>query len=213
AANPNTGRYLAAKLYRFFVSELGDPDPAFVERIAAVYQQSQFDMKAVMREVLMSTQFWDGRSFFARYSWPIEFVVRAIKDIGWTGFSVNEALTPLTNMGQTLYDPPDVAGWDAGQTWFSTGAMLARMNFAATLASNQRFNLAAAAKADAKTPESLLTYYRGELVMRRPDAGVVTEFLSYLKSTGPWTGSDAQVQTKAAGLVHLIAGSPEYQFA
>ena len=69
------------------------------------------------------------------------------------------------------------------------------------------------AKAYAKTPESLLTYYRGELVMRRPDAGVVTEFLSYLKSTGPWTGSDAQVQTKAAGLVHLIAGSPEYQFA
>ena len=48
--------------------------------------------------------------------------------------------------------------------------------------------------------------------MRRPDANVVSELLGYLKSTGAWTGSDAQVQTKAAGLVHLIAGSPEYQF-
>ena len=45
-------------------------------------------------------------------------------------------------MGQMLYEPPDVAGWDAGQTWFSTGAMLARMNFASTLAANQKFNLA-----------------------------------------------------------------------
>src|SRR5439155_21523200 len=39
AANPNTGRYLAAKLYRFFVSELGDPDPACVAHIANVYQR------------------------------------------------------------------------------------------------------------------------------------------------------------------------------
>ena len=45
-------------------------------------------------------------------------------------------------MGQILYEPPDVAGWDAGQIWFSTGAMLARMNFASTLAGNQKFNLA-----------------------------------------------------------------------
>ena len=125
---------------------------------------------------------------------------------------MNDALTPLANMGQTLFDPPDVAGWDAGQTWFSTGAMLARMNFAATLAANQRFNLAAAAKPNARTPESLLTYYRPELRTGRADAGVVNELLAYLRSTGAWTGSDAQVQAKAAGLVHLIAGSPEYQF-
>jgi len=212
AASPNTARYLAAKLYRFFVSELTDPDGAFVDRVAGVYLQTQGDMKAVMREVFLSPQFWDARSYFARYSWPVEFVVRAIKDIGWTGFSAADALTPLANMGQTLFEPPDVAGWDAGQTWFSTGAMLARMNFAATLASNQRFNLASAAKPHARTPEQLLTYYRSELVMRRPDADVVSEFVGYLKSTGAWTGGDAQMQAKAAGLVHLIAGSPEYQF-
>ena len=49
-------------------------------------------------------------------------------------------------MGQNLYDPPDVSGWDLGQSWFSTGSMLARMNFASQLAGNQKFNLATAAK-------------------------------------------------------------------
>jgi uncharacterized protein (DUF1800 family) len=212
AASSNTARYLAAKLYRFFVSEFAEPDGAFVDGIAGVFLQTKGDMKAVMREVLLSPQFWDSRSSFARYSWPVEFVVRAVKDIGWTGFSLSDALTPLASMGQTLFEPPDVAGWDAGQTWFSTGAMLARMNFAATLASNQRFNLASAAKPFASTPESLLTHYRAELVMRRPDVDVIAELLAYLKSNGAWSGSDAQVQAKAAGLVHLIAGSPEYQF-
>src|SRR5207249_3878469 len=40
AANPNTGRYLARKLFRFFVSEFRDPDESFVTRIAGVYQNS-----------------------------------------------------------------------------------------------------------------------------------------------------------------------------
>ena len=38
-------------------------------------------------------------AYFARYSWPVEFVVRALKDVGWTGFSVNDALTPLVEHG------------------------------------------------------------------------------------------------------------------
>src|SRR5262249_25956085 len=52
AANPNTARYLATKLYRFFVSEFGAVNATFVDRIANVYLQSRYDMKAVLREVL-----------------------------------------------------------------------------------------------------------------------------------------------------------------
>jgi uncharacterized protein (DUF1800 family) len=210
AANPNTGRFLAAKLYRFFVSESGDPDPAFVSHIAAAYLQNRYDMKAVMREVLHSPQF--ASAVFRRYAWPVEFVVRALKDIGWSGFSVGDALPPLANMGQNLLDPPDVSGWDTGQSWFSTGAMLARMNFAATLAANQKFNLALLAKAAASSPESLLSFFQGELATLPMDGAVRAELTAYLRATGEWTGSDAQLQAKAPGLVHLIAGSAEYQF-
>jgi uncharacterized protein (DUF1800 family) len=213
AAHPNTARYLAAKLYRFFVSEFGAINVTFVNRIASVYLQSGYDMRAVMREVLLSPEFWDESAYFARYSWPVEFVVRALKDVGWTGYSVNDALTPLSNMGQILYEPPDVAGWDAGQTWFATGAMLARMNFASSLAGNQKFNLANAVKTagTGKTPEAMLAYFGDQIVTAQQDASVTTELNNYLHANGAWTGSDAQLQAKASGLVHLIVGSPEYQ--
>jgi len=212
AANPNTGRYLAGKLWRFFVSEFRAPDPAFVDRVTAVYLQSRYDMKAVMREVLTSSQFW--ASTWERYAWPVEFVVRALKDVGWTGFSVNDALTPLANMGLILYEPPDVSGWDAGQAWFSTGAMLARMNFAASLASNQRFNLTASVKVAGagKSADALLAFLTDQVASAPLDSGVSSEYSNYLRATGAWTGSDAQLQAKATGLVHLMAGSPEYQF-
>ncbi len=213
AAHPNTARYLATKLYRFFVSEFGAVNVTFVDRIANVYLQSQYNMRTVMREVLLSPEFLDESAYFARYSWPLEFVVRAFKDVGWAGFSVNDALTPLSNMGQILYEPPDVSGWDAGQTWFATGAMLARMNFASSLAANQKFKLATAVK-DAgagKTPEALLSYFGDQIVTAPQDSSVMAELNTYLRSTGAWTGADAQLQAKASGLVHLIVGSPEYQ--
>jgi uncharacterized protein (DUF1800 family) len=214
AANPNTARYLATKLYRFFVNEFGAVNVTFVNRVANAYLQSRYDMKAVMREVLLSPELWDESAYFARYSWPVEFVIRALKDIGWTGFSVNDALTPLSNTGQILFEPPDVSGWDAGQAWFSTSAMLARLNFAAQLAGNQRFNLATAARTSnaTGTPEALLSFVTTQLATAPLGLNVTGELAAYLRATGAWTASDAQIQQKTAGLVHLVAGSPEYQF-
>jgi uncharacterized protein (DUF1800 family) len=144
----------------------------------------------------------------------VEYVVRSLKDIGWTGFSVNDALTPLANMGQILYEPPDVSGWDYGESWFSTSAMLARLNFAAQLAANQRFNLATAARTANVTgnPDALLSFITTQLASAPLGASVTGELGAYLRATGTWTGSDTQIQQKAAGLVHLVAGSPEYQF-
>jgi uncharacterized protein (DUF1800 family) len=212
ASSPDTARYLATKLYRFFISEAAAVDDGWVGRISQTYMRSRFDMRSVMREVLLSPEFWDSSAQFARFSWPAEFVVRAMKDIGWVGFSVNDALAPLSNMGQNLYDPPDVAGWDLGRSWFSTGSMLARMNFASTLASNQRFNLAAGAATHAAAPEALLAYVLESLKTPPLDRDVSAELAGYLTATGGWTGSAAQLQAKVPGLVHLVAGTAEYQF-
>ena len=211
AANPNTGRYLATKLYRFFVSESGDVDAGWVNYIALVYQQTHYDMRQVVRAALLTPQFWDSDAYFARYSWPAEFVVRAMKDIGWNGFSVFNALTPLSNMGQVLYDPPDVSGWDLGQSWFSTSAMLSRMNFASAVAGNQKFALATAAQPYNQNPETLLNWVLDSLQTAPMTSAVTGELNDYLRATGPWTGSAAQLQAKVPGLVHLVAGSSEYQ--
>jgi uncharacterized protein (DUF1800 family) len=212
AASPNTARYLAVKLYRFFISETGDADERWVKDIAGVYLRSGGEMKPVMRAVLMSNEFWDRASYFARFSWPAEYVVRALKDVGWTGYSLADALTPLSNMGQNLFDPPDVAGWDLGPRWFSTGSMLARMNFASALAANQKINLANAARPSASSPEMLLSFVLDALKTQPLDDEATAALDGYLRSAGTWTGSGAQFQNKVAGLVHLIAGTPEYQF-
>jgi uncharacterized protein (DUF1800 family) len=211
ARHPETGRRLARKLYGFFVSEINPPNEQFIAWVGQLFQQSNHDMAQVVRALLLSHDFNAPSTHFSRYSWPVEFVVRALKEVGFAGFSVNTALAPLTSMGQQLFEPPDVAGWDLGQTWFSTGAALARMNFAATLTQNQRFNIAAAARGKGPTPESLLSFYLDQLTPADYDRPAYEDLLEYLRAGAAWSGSDAQLASKAPGLVHVIVGSSEYQ--
>jgi uncharacterized protein (DUF1800 family) len=211
AMHPETARRVVTKLFGFFVSETAAPDPAFIDDLASVYLQSSSAIKPVLQRLFSSPQFQNPAIFFTRYAWPAEFVVRALKEAGWTGFSAASALTPLINMGQELLEPPSVAGWGLGQNWFSTGAMLARMNYASTLAANQKFNLATASAGSKSTARSVVDYLLSRLTV---DVGgdVYNDLLAYAAAGVSWTGSDAQLQSKAPGVVHLILGSAEYQF-
>ena len=195
----------------FFVSDVHAPEEGFLQNVANVYLQSNTEMRPVIRYILRSPWFNDSDRYHARYSWPAEFVTRAIKETGWNGFSVDTARTPMVNMGQTLFEPTDVNGWDVGRGWFSTGAMLARMNFAATLASNQRFNLARDGGAFRSSPENLMSYFMGRFTPAPFDSNPYGELIAYLRSGGGWTGTDAQVNARAPGLARLIIGSSEYQ--
>ena len=209
--HPETGRRLARRLYAFFVSEVQPAPDAFVARVANAFTSSGYSIRETVRAILHSDEFLDDSARFARYSWPVEFVVRAIRETGWSGYSVNDAITPLTNMGQLLFEPPDVNGWDVGPGWFSSGGTLARMNFASSLSTNQRTLLRDDARASGKTPESTLSWALQRLSVMPYDNSPYTELLAYLRAGVTWTGADAQLLVKVPGLVHLILGSPEYQ--
>ena len=211
AMHPETARRVAQKLYDFFISETVPADPAYINQLATTYLQNGSNIKAVLQQIFTSPQFQDPAVYFTHYSWPAEFVVRSIKETGWTGFSVGSVLTPLVNMGQQLLEPPDVAGWDLGQSWFSTGKMLARMNYASTLSLNQKFRLATAAAPAKASAQALVNFMLARIIPA--DAATVSPDLLAYASSAAWTGSDAQMQTKASGLAHLILGSAGYQFS
>jgi uncharacterized protein (DUF1800 family) len=209
--NPATARRIATRLYKFFVNETANPDEALVTAMANTYLGNNYNIKAMLRTLVNSQQFRDPASFFQRYSWPAEFVVRSIKEVGWNGFSVNSALTPMTNMGQQLYEPPDVNGWELGAGWISTSGMLNRMNFASALAANQRFNLARDLQPYRQSPETVLNYMLSRFRTMGFTQAQTQAMLDYLRSTA-WTGTDAQLQQRIPGLTHLIVGTGEYVF-
>ena len=211
ARNPATAQRLARKLWNFFVSDILPPDPDFISGAVTAYLSNDTDMRSMVAFVLRSRQFQNLQHAYGRYSWPAEFLVRSIKEVGWNGYSIDSARASLATMGQTLYEPPDVAGWELGEGWFTTGAMLARMNFASSLAFNQRFNLGRDAAAARGSAENLLSLFLDRFTGPTYDNEPFNALLEYLNAGGAWTGSDTQLTTKAAGLTRLIVGSSEYQ--
>ena len=212
ARRPETAERLARKLYAFFVSEFDAPDDALINDMRETYLEHDTSIRAMLVRLFTSNQFLEPSSEYSRYAWPVEYVVKAIKETGWTGLSVDAAMGPLVNMGQQLYEPPDVNGWALGPEWFSTASMLSRMNFASTLMSNQRFNLQRRPAPRASSPEALLDFHLARFTPSPLADPTRTALLDYLRQGVTWPVSDAQLASKASGLARLIVGSSEYQF-
>jgi hypothetical protein len=89
--------------------------------------------------------------------------------------------------------------------------MLARMNFASTITSRQRNDIAAGATGNGATSEALLSFYLDRLSPATFEQNAYNSLLDYLRAGTGWTGSASQLRVKAPGLIHLIVGSSEYQ--
>jgi uncharacterized protein (DUF1800 family) len=165
----------------------------------------------VVRYILNSPWFNDPSVRFARYSWPAEFVVRSIREVGWQNLTLDQARSPMAAMGQQLFEPPNVGGWPLGANWFSTTTMLSRTNFAAALAGSQKAFLAASLRAAAGTPQTLLAKMLDRVTTAPFDQVPLQALMSYLAGAGAWTGNGDQLNTRVAGLARLLVGSAEYQ--
>lgn len=212
ARRPETADRLARRFFAYFVSELTAPSDELVRGMREAYLNNDTSIRAMLVRLFTSNEFLDDANQFARYSWPVEYVVRAIKETGWTGLSVDAAMNPLVNMGQQLFEPPDVNGWALGGEWFSTASMLARMNFAATLMANQRFNLQQASASARSSPEALLDQHLKRFSPSPLASETRTALLDYLRQGVTYPLSDAQLASKASGLGRLIVGAADYQF-
>jgi len=130
-AHPATASFLARKVLVAFVGP--QPDAALVSRIADGFRSSRYDITEMLRAVFTSDEFLSSSSYRALVRSPADFMVAAMRATGRTDLAAAAALAGQ-DMDQVLYDPPTVAGWPSNGAWLSSSALLARLNFAQTVA-------------------------------------------------------------------------------
>jgi hypothetical protein len=125
--HPATPRRIATKLLRFFAAP--DPSPEVVDEATALFVQTRLDVKWFLRELFQSRYFFSRDCYRTRISSPAEFVVGSIRTLGvrWAGPQVAEQ---LNNMGQALFAPPNVKGWDGETKWINSSTLTARASTA-----------------------------------------------------------------------------------
>jgi hypothetical protein len=128
-AEPATARFIAGKLYRFLVRE--DLSPGFQDQLGALLQSHNYSIAPFLRTVFLSRDFYSQASMGTHIKGPVELIVSTYRRLGLTTLpGVPDFHTVSTELGQSLLNPPTVAGWSQGRAWITPGSLLARGNFA-----------------------------------------------------------------------------------
>ncbi len=126
-AQPQTSRYIVAKLWREFVTET--PDDAQIEPIAERFRASHYDVRVALRGLFLSPAFWDERNRGVLVSSPAEFVVGTLRRFDVSYANTAPFAAEVRTLGENLFYPPNVKGWPGGQTWINSTTLLARKQF------------------------------------------------------------------------------------
>jgi uncharacterized protein (DUF1800 family) len=141
-AHPQASRFIVGKLWLFFAGE--PASEALVEALASLFRQSGNNFKPVLRTIFQSEEFYAPGTIRNQVKSPVQWLVGTVRmlerDLPPQLVSVNL----LRTLGQDLFAPPNVKGWDGGLSWITTNNLLARYNEAALLVQGDTSMLSAA---------------------------------------------------------------------
>lgn len=123
-----TTEFIAAKLYRFFVSD--ELTPAFKVVLGARLKALNYEITPFLETLFLSRDFYASRSIGTRIKSPVELVISTYRKFGLAEVPGAPDFNLLTeSLGQRLMHPPTVAGWSYGRSWITPSLLIERGNF------------------------------------------------------------------------------------
>ncbi|HEY2615074.1 MAG TPA: DUF1800 domain-containing protein [Chthoniobacterales bacterium] len=235
---PAAAQFLARKLWRFFAED--EPSTQIVDAVAARLREHRFEMRPVLREIFSSRDFYSDAAMRNQIKSPVQYLIQTAKLLGTELPAPQVAQNAMRQMGQILFAPPNVKGWDGGKAWISTSTLLFRYNFANYLINGDAMR---PATDPAKQKGGDLGFRRGPAfaplprrdpievgkiippqLRDKPDELVAHLSARFFQTPAPEKERDAFVQYLNArqpdngdetmrGLLHLMMSTPQFQLA
>lgn len=130
-SQPQAARFITGKLWTYFAGQ--EPTPALSDALADVFRQHGNDFKPFLRVLFSSQEFYSPDIIRNQVKSPVDWLVSSVRMLE------NQLPPPviswgmLRQLGQDIFAPPNVKGWDGGVTWITTNTLLTRYNDAQTL--------------------------------------------------------------------------------
>ena len=216
---PESSEYITRKLWVFFASD--NPSEATIKALASHFRKSNYDIASTMKEIFLSEEFYSPKVMRQQVKSPVQWIVQTAKVLE-APLPAQAALeTALPQMGQKLFDPPNVKGWEGGRNWISSSTLLLRYNLAGYIVSGKAPAQGVAARgsgiievpldkiapADARSnPERLCEVVSMRLMGAPVSHSEKEKFVAFLKERGP-QADNATVRD----FLHLMMSTPEFQ--
>jgi len=214
--------FIVRKLFRFLISETIPASQDLLRPLAEQFRKSDFDIGALVRTMVRSNLFFAPAAYRTRVKAPVDFIlgiVRALEGrVGTTALA-----QAMEELGQNLFFPPSVKGWDGGQAWLNGQTILFRQNLALAFTSTEdarfgrRTDPAALVQKYTKDGETdavefFLRLFLQDDLPAESRAKLSQYVQKAQKQNYPvyWTQKDAADQRLRA-LCHLVLTLPEFQ--
>jgi len=189
AKHPSTARFISKKLAQRFVAD--DPPPELVARMAKKFEETNGDIREVMKTMLASKEFFSQGAYRAKVKSPLEMIASAVRATGARVDFAFPLAQQIAQLGEPLYRKLEPTGYSgANSEWINSASLLARMNFALALAQNR---------------------LPGVRVDPARFAGDPLEVARQMLFTSPTAPTREAIEKEPALAAGLVIGSPDFQ--
>jgi uncharacterized protein (DUF1800 family) len=129
--HPQAARFITAKIWNYFAGQM--PTEAFNSELAARFRANGNNFKPFLREMFSCREFYSDQIVRNQVKSPAQWLVGSVRLLETELPPTLVSWGMLRQLGQDLFAPPNVKGWDGGITWITANSLFARYNDAQTL--------------------------------------------------------------------------------
>lgn len=219
--------FVALKLYDAFVADVGDvyeavpaENRSVIDKMADRLERSHYEIKPVLTVLFQSEHFYDPAIVAKKIKDPAQLTVGTMRSLGLPMRDRSVIDKGMSAMGQVLFEPPTVDGWDGGRSWINTSTLFVRQNLTTYLISGKHPTKknnpkkvgydpqAWLAQVDDKSPQAVTDRMIDHLV--GPRTSPARRAPAHRFVTGREAGEQLSNESLVA-LACLITAMPEYQ--
>ena len=134
-----TAKFLTEKIYRFFVNDV--IDKKHTEWLSDRFYRSGYDISKLMDDIFTSEWFYDEKNIGKKIKSPIELLAGIRRILPMELVNEESQLLLQRILGQTLFYPPNVAGWPGGKSWIDSSTLMMRMRLPKLFTDVDEFNV------------------------------------------------------------------------
>ncbi len=128
---PQAARFITAKIWNFFAGQM--PSPPLNDALAEVFRSNGNNFKPMLRVMFRSEEFYDTSVIRNQVKSPTQWLVGSTRMLETDLPPPFLSSAMLRSLGQDLFAPPNVKGWDGGMSWITTNTLLTRYNDSVTI--------------------------------------------------------------------------------
>jgi uncharacterized protein (DUF1800 family) len=177
-----TARFITAKIYRYFVNPT--VDEKIVDDLAHHFYTSGYDIGKLMKRIFNSDWFYEARNIGHKVKSPVEYTAGLMRLLDMQFDNYSGILFIQRALGQTLFNPPNVAGWPGGQNWIDNATLMMRLSIAAFVLNSASFQFQPKVEAEERSRQikNLAASINLSAIHQATDHLTDQQIFDYLKS-------------------------------